>query len=213
MHHLDASLPSDVRAQLLLQEMTPAEKCHQLTSVMPWSVVRPDGSDAESADELLQDPPGHVAQLIVDDPARLADLVGAIQPRFVTRTRLGIPAVLHAEALSGFLAGGYTSFPTGTGLDATWSPELVEEMADMIRRQMRRVGMPHALSPVMDIALDPRWGRVHDHETYGEDPYLCAAFSVAYTRGLQGNDLLERIAGGTDAGVEMLIPRLEASAS
>jgi beta-glucosidase len=191
MHHLDASLPSDVRAHLLLQEMTPAEKCHQLTSVMPWSVVRPDGSDAESADELLRDPPGHVAQLIVDDPARLAALVGEIQLRFVTRTRLGIPALLHAEALSGFLAGGHMSFPTGTGLAATWSPELVEDMADLIRQQMRRVGMPHALSPVMDIALDPRWGRVH--ETYGEDPYLCAAFSVAYTRGLQGDDLTEGV--------------------
>ncbi|TCC36394.1 glycoside hydrolase family 3 N-terminal domain-containing protein [Kribbella speibonae] len=187
MHHLDASLPSDARAELLLQEMTLAEKCHQLTSVMPWSLVRPDGADTDSTADLLKNPPGHVAQLIVDDPAKLADLVGAIQQRFVTRTRLGVPAFLHAEALSGFLAGGHMSFPTGTGLAATWSPELVQEMADLIRQQMRRVGMPHALSPVMDIALDPRWGRVH--ETYGEDPYLCAALSVAYTRGLQGDDL------------------------
>jgi beta-glucosidase-like glycosyl hydrolase len=191
MHHLDASLPSDVRADLLLQEMTLAEKCHQLTSVMPWNVVRPDHADTESTEELLRNPPGHVAQLIVDDPARLADLVSAIQQRFVTRTRLGIPALFHAEALSGFLAGGYMSFPTGTGLAATWSPELVEQMADLIRRQMRAVGMPHALSPVMDIALDPRWGRVH--ETYGEDPYLCAALSVAYTRGLQGTDLTQGV--------------------
>jgi len=183
----DANLPSEVRADLLLQELTLEEKCHQLTSVMPWSVVRPDGSDPDSVEELLVHPPGHVAQLIVDDPARLAGLVGAIQERFVTRTRLGIPALFHAEALSGFLAGGYMSFPTGTGLAATWSPELVEEMADLIRQQMRRVGMPHALSPVMDVALAPRWGRVH--ATYGEDPYLCAAFSVAYTRGLQGDDL------------------------
>ena len=187
MRYLDANLPAEVRAELLLQKMTLEEKCHQLTSVMPWTVVRPDGSDADLLDEALLHPPGHVAQLIVDDPVRLAALVGAIQQRFVTRTRLGIPALFHAEALSGFLAGGYMSFPTGTGLAATWSPELVEEMADLIRRQMRRAGFPHALSPVMDIALDPRWGRVH--ETYGEDPYLCAAFSVAYTRGLQGDDL------------------------
>src|SRR5262249_42637525 len=65
--------------------------------------------------------------------------------------------------------------------------ELVGEMAALIRRQMRRVGLRHALSPVLDVALDPRWGRVH--ETYGEDPYLCAALGVAYTRGLQGKDL------------------------
>jgi beta-glucosidase len=78
-------------------------------------------------------------------------------------------------------------FPTSIGLAATWSPELVQEMADVIRKQMIRVGVRQALSPNMDVALDPRWGRVH--ETYGEDPYLVAAFSVAYTRGLQGADL------------------------
>src|SRR5439155_581308 len=77
------------------------------------------------------------------------------------------------------------------GLAATWSPDLVLEMADLIRRQMRRLGIRHALSPNMDIALDPRWGRVH--ETYGEDPYLAAAMSVAYTRGLQGDDLRDGV--------------------
>lgn len=187
----DAGLSADVRANLLLREMTLEEKCHQLTSVMPWTLVRPDGSDADSTAASLQNPPGHVAQLIVDDPARLADLVGTIQRRFVTRTRLGIPALFHAEALNGFLAGGHMSFPTGTGLAASWSPGLIGQMADLIRRQMRRTGMSHALSPVMDIALDPRWGRVH--ETYGEDPYLCAAFSVAYTHGLQGDDLTQGV--------------------
>ncbi|MEV4264027.1 glycoside hydrolase family 3 N-terminal domain-containing protein [Kribbella sp. NPDC049584] len=190
-HYLDASLAPDVRAELLLREMTLEEKCFQLTSVMPWAMVRADGSDTNSTDQNLRTPPGHVAQLIVDEPRKLADIVAAVQQRFITRTRLGIPAFFHAEALSGFLAGGHMSFPTGTGLAATWSPDLVEEMADLIRRQMRRVGMPHALSPVMDVALDPRWGRVH--ETYGEDPYLCAAFSVAYTRGLQGPDLSQGV--------------------
>ena len=49
----------------------------------------------------------------------------------------------------------------------------------------------HALSPVLDVALDPRWGRVH--ETFGEDPYLCAALGVAYVRGLQGQDLSQGV--------------------
>ncbi len=57
-------------------------------------------------------------------------------------------------------------------------------MADLTRRQMRSVGLLQALSPVMDVARDARWGRVH--ETYGEDPYLASALSVAFTRGLQG---------------------------
>jgi beta-glucosidase-like glycosyl hydrolase len=120
-------------------------------------------------------------------PRRLRHRGRRGQQRFVTRTRLGIPALFHAEALNGFLAGGHMSFPTPTGLAAAWSPELVQEMAELIRRQMRRTGMLHALSPVLDVALDPRWGRVH--ETYGEDPYLCTALGVAYVRGLQGTDL------------------------
>jgi len=60
-------------------------------------------------------------------------------------------------------------------------------MADIIRRQMRAAGLLQALAPVMDVARDARWGRVS--ETYGEDPYLVSAMSVAYTRGLQGQDL------------------------
>ena len=64
-------------------------------------------------------------------------------------------------------------------------------MSDLIRRQMRRTGLHHALSPVLDVALDPRWGRVH--ETFGEDPYLCAALGVAYVRGLQGDDLSQGV--------------------
>ena len=72
------------------------------------------------------------------------------------------------------------------GLAAGWSPDLVEEMADLIRRQTGEMvwSGSHALSPVLDVALDPRWGRVH--ETFGEDPYLCAALGVAYVRGIQG---------------------------
>lgn len=187
----DARLPATERADLLLREMTLQEKCDQLTGVWPWLLVRADGSDAEGAEAVLRRAPGHVAALSGEDPARLARVVGAIQRQYVTRTRLGIPALFHQEALNGLLAGGHMVFPTPTGLAATFSPELVENMSDLIRRQMRRLGYGQALSPVMDVALDPRWGRVH--ETYGEDPYLCAAFGVAYTRGIQGDDLTEGV--------------------
>jgi beta-glucosidase-like glycosyl hydrolase len=183
----DAGLSPDTRTRLLLREMTLEEKCHQLVGVFPWSLVAPDGSDAAGAAARLEAPPGHIAGLNVDDPARLARLVGAIQQQYVTRTRLRIPALVHAEALNGFLAGGHMVFPTGIGLAASWSPELVEQMTALVRGQMRRTGVRQALAPVLDVALDPRWGRVH--ETYGEDPYLSAALGVAFTRGLQGTDL------------------------
>lgn len=184
--HRDARLPTSERVELLLREMTLDEKCAQLTGGWPWLMVDADGSDAEGVEQRLQNPPGHIAGLAGDNPDRVARLTGAIQRQYMTRTRLGIPALIHQEALNGFMNGGHMVFPTAIGLAATFSPELVEEMTDLIRRQMRRLGYAQALSPVMDVALDPRWGRVH--ETYGEDPYLCAAFSVAFTRGLQGDD-------------------------
>jgi beta-glucosidase len=187
----DKHLEPALRAELLLAEMTTAEKCHQLTSRMSWSLVNPDGSDADGCAEVLRNPPGHIAQFILDDPAQLASMVGTIQRKVMSRSRLGIPVLFHTEALSGLLAGGHMVFPSGTGLAAGWSPDLVEEMADLIRRQMRRTGLLHALSPVLDVALDPRWGRVH--ETFGEDPYLCAALGVAYVRGLQRQDLAQGV--------------------
>lgn len=185
--HLDATRTPEERAHDLLAEMTLLEKTYQVVGVMQRFLVRPDGTDADGLDELLLHPPGHVAQLILEDAATLATMVGSIQRRFVERTRLGIPALFHAEALNGFLAGGHMSFPTPIGLAAAWSPELVGAMAELVREQMIRTGMRHALSPVMDVALDPRWGRVH--ETYGEDPYLVTANAVAFTRGMQTDDL------------------------
>ncbi|MGW1271318.1 glycoside hydrolase family 3 N-terminal domain-containing protein [Streptomyces sp. NPDC002491] len=191
--HLDTTLAASERAELLLRQMTLEEKCGQLSSFLPWTFVNPDGSVlAGSVEKVLATcPPGHIAQLITDDPAQLAKLVGAVQYQFLTRTRLGIPALFHAEALNGPLAGGHMVYPTAIGLGATFSPDLVRAMSDLTRRQLRRAGIAHVLSPVMDIALDPRWGRVH--ETYGEDPYLAAALSVAYTQGMQGDDLREGV--------------------
>ncbi|MET0861786.1 MAG: glycoside hydrolase family 3 protein, partial [Microbacterium sp.] len=187
--HLDVSLSAAERADLLLAQMTLREKAFQLVSIPPWYLVLGDGSAPEERAEWLEKSPGHIANFGVDDPATMARIVGDLQRTAIEGTRLGIPLLVHIEALNGLLAGGHMVFPTPIGLAATWSPDLVEQMTDTIRRQMLRVGVRQALSPNMDIALDPRWGRVH--ETYGEDPYLCAALSVAFTRGLQGDDLRE----------------------
>ncbi len=81
------------------------------------------------------------------------------------------------------VAPNFTAFPTPIGLAATWDPHAVEEMADIMRRQMRSVGMLHALAPVMDVARDARWGRVT--ETYGEDPYLVSATAWPSRRGMR----------------------------
>ena len=69
MDYRHPDLPADIRAASLLVQMTLEEKCAQLTSIMPWSLVRTDGSDAETAEQTLKHPLGHVAQLIADNPA------------------------------------------------------------------------------------------------------------------------------------------------
>jgi beta-glucosidase len=109
----------------------------------------------------------------------------------VERTRLGIPVMVHEEAVAGFCARDATQFPQAIGLASTWDEELVGEVADAIRVQMVAVGARHSLSPVLDVARDARWGRVE--ETYGEDPYLVGRLGTAYVRGLQGEDLREGV--------------------
>ena len=162
----------------------------QLSSVFPLALFNTEGTNHSQLDALLKNGIGHVSALGLighKTPETLAKSVNAIQRYLVTETRLKIPAIFHNEAMSGVVAPHFTAFPTSIGLAATWDPAAVEEMADIIRRQMRAVGLLQALAPVMDVARDARWGRVS--ETYGEDPYLVSAMSVAYTRGLQGKDL------------------------
>src|SRR5688572_24210180 len=178
------------RAEALLQQMTIEEKAMQLSSVFPLALFDTKGTNHSQLDALLKNGIGHVSALGLighKTPEVLAKAVNAIQRYLVTETRLKIPAIFHNEAMSGVVAPHFTAFPTSIGLAATWDPAATEAMADIIRRQMRAVGLLQALAPVMDVARDARWGRVS--ETYGEDPYLVSAMSVAYTRGLQGKDL------------------------
>jgi beta-glucosidase len=182
------------RAEELLRTMTVEEKAMQLSSVFPLALFNTEGPNRSQLDALLKNGIGHVSALGLighKTPEALGKAVNAIQRYLVTETRLKIPAIFHNEAMSGVVAPHFTAFPTPIGLAATWDPVAVEEMADIIRRQMRAVGLLQALAPVMDVARDARWGRVS--ETYGEDPYLVSAMSVAYTRGLQGDDLTEGV--------------------
>jgi beta-xylosidase len=209
----DASGTAMQRADELLRQMTIEEKAMQLSCIVPIAVLGADGPMRSQLDTLLGQGIGHIAGpgLIGHKmPETLAKSVNAIQRYLVTETRLKIPALVHNEALNGVVSPGFTAFPTAIGLAATWDPAAVQEMADIMRRQMRAVGMLHALAPVMDVARDARWGRVT--ETCGEDPYLVSAMSVAFTRGMQGKDLRDGVLvcakhflgyGVTDAGQNM----------
>ncbi|MGC9467238.1 MAG: glycoside hydrolase family 3 protein, partial [Anaerolineae bacterium] len=194
MSYRDRSLPIADRVEDLLSQMTLVEKAFQLVGLMPMTLLGPKGLDPAKMKQVLGQGLGQISapgMFGYKAPPQMAALTNTIQRFLVEETRLGIPAIAHNEALNGLVAPEAPNFPTAIGLAATWDPEGVEEMTDLIRQQMRAVGLHQALSPVMDVARDARWGRVH--ETYGEDPYLCSAMSVAFTRGLQGDDFRQGV--------------------
>jgi beta-glucosidase len=115
----------------------------------------------------------------------MAELTNAIQKFFIEESRLGIPVIFHEECLHGHAAVDATSFPQPIGLAATFDTELVESLYAMTALEARVRGTHQALTPVVDVARDPRWGRVE--ETFGEDPYLVARMGVAAVRGFQGD--------------------------
>jgi len=119
------------------------------------------------------------------DARSMAELTNAIQKFFVEETPLGIPVIFHEECLHGHAGIGSTSFPQPIGLAATFDPGLIEELFAMAALEARSRGAHQALTPVVDVARDPRWGRVE--ETYGEDPYLVSRMGVAAVRGFQGD--------------------------
>jgi beta-glucosidase len=119
------------------------------------------------------------------DPREMAELTNDIQRFFVENSRLGIPVIFHEECLHGHAARGGTSFPQPIALAATFNPRLVEALFTMTAAEACVRGTHQALTPVVDVARDPRWGRVE--ETYGEDPYLVSRMGIAAVRGFQGD--------------------------
>jgi beta-glucosidase len=191
----DPSLPVAERVADLLSRMTLEEKAAQMMCV--WQQKAELLLDAEGR----LDPPkarlhfGHGHGLgQVGRPSdtagglnarQTAELTNAIQHFFVTESLLGIPVVFHEECLHGHAAVDSTSFPQPIGLGATFDPGLVERLFEMTALEARARGTHQALTPVVDVARDPRWGRVE--ETYGEDPYLVAELGAAAVRGFQGD--------------------------
>jgi beta-glucosidase len=191
----NASLSTDERLRDLMGRMTLDEKIAQMQCV--WNekaqkLVDESGAfDPVRAGRTFGD--GHgLGQVGRPSDAgggrtarQQAELTNAIQRFFVEESRLGIPVVFHEECLHGQAAPEGTSFPQPIGLAATFDPDLVEALYAMTAHEARSRGTHLALTPVVDVARDPRWGRVE--ETFGEDPYLVARMGVAAVRGFQGD--------------------------
>ena len=174
--YLDPAAAVDDRVEDLLSQMTLPEKVAQLGGVWITDLVSPSGFDESRAATHLANGVGHVTRIGASTglrPSESATLMNEVQRYAVERTRLGVPVVVHEESTGGYCARDATVFPQAIGLASTWDPALVHDVASVIRDQLLAVGARHTLAPVLDIARDPRWGRVE--ETYGENPVLAGA--------------------------------------
>ncbi|GLV53857.1 beta-glucosidase [Dictyobacter sp. S3.2.2.5] len=191
----DPQAPVERRVEDLLNQMTLDEKLAQLGCYWSTAFVATGTFDPRVAIEKMPYGIGQVTRIGAATglhPQQSAAMMNALQKVVLEQTRLGIPIIVHEEATGGFCHRDATVFPQGLALAATWNPDLVQQVASVIRSQMLAVGARHALAPVLDVARDPRWGRVE--ETYGEDPVLIGTIGAAYVRGLQSDDLAHGVA-------------------
>lgn len=180
----DPSQPIETRVQDLLSRMTPDEKF--------WQLFMIPGDLSQGKDRYKDgifgfqigaaEGEGATGQLLKYSPEsnayEMAAKINEIQKFFVEETRLGIPIIVFHEALHGLLSKGAVSFPQSIGMAASFNPELMRDAAAAIAVETKSRGIRDILSPVVNLAMDVRWGRTE--ETYGECPYLSSVMGVAF---------------------------------
>lgn len=193
----NAALPNEVRVRDLLGRMTLDEKMAQTYCL--WNAARsmmdsrgnflPDSAMKHMPHGIGQitrpkEPRGGVGTFPSRTTLETVEYTNAIQRFLKEKTRLGIPAIMHEEALHGYVGRGATAFPQAIALASTWNPALIETAFGIAAKEARACGNHLVLAPVVDITRDPRWGRTE--ETYGEDPWLAGEIGLAAVRGFQG---------------------------
>ncbi|MEJ8303247.1 glycoside hydrolase family 3 N-terminal domain-containing protein [Saccharibacillus sacchari] len=200
---LDAALPAEERAKLLLAAMTPREKVGQLVQPFGWMTYSRHEGKAELTENfkeqvrqgdvgslygtLRADPWTGVTLETGLSPAEGAEAVNEIQRYAVEHSRLGIPLLVGEECSHGHMAIGATVYPVPLAIGSTWNVDLYREMCRAVAAETRAQGGAATYSPVLDVVRDPRWGRTE--ECFGEDPFLIGEMAVASVEGLQGESL------------------------
>ena len=199
----NAGLPVEQRVEDLLSRMTLEEKAGQIVCLMGWDSYQISGKKVTVSDKFRQEVDSlHVGmywavfradpwtrKTIANglNPALAAQAANAMQRYAIEKTRLGIPIFLAEEAPHGHMAIGATVFPTGLGMAATWSRDMMQQAGEIIGKEMRSQGGHISYGPVLDLAREPRWSRVE--ETLGEDPFLGGEMGESMILGLGGGDL------------------------
>jgi beta-glucosidase len=202
----DASLPVARRVDDLLGRMTLEEKIMQMQCTWQAKTEIQDAKGEFSAAKAQKAYPNGLGMIGRPSDRQLgqaagagdtggqknrnaletANYVNAAQKWAVEQTRLGVPLFMHEEALHGYVARDATSFPQSIGLASSFDPDLVQKIFSVAAREMRVRGANLALAPVVDVAREPRWGRIE--ETYGEDKYLCGEMGKAAVLGFAGEN-------------------------
>jgi beta-glucosidase len=201
----DASLPVEKRVDDLLGRMTLDEKIMQLHCTWLTKVKIQDdkgefvaakaqkefpngmGMLARPSDRRLGQGAGAAGddgQVLNRTPLETANYINAAQKWAMEQTRLGVPMFMHEEALHGYVARHATCFPQAIGIASSFDTEMTTKIFSVAARQMRAAGSHLALAPVVDVAREPRWGRIE--ETFGEDPYVCGEMGKAAILGFAG---------------------------
>ena len=172
----DPKQNTEARIQDLLKRMTLDEKVMQLNQ---YTLGRND--NANNMADPINDIPAEIGSLIYfsSDPA----LRNRLQKKAMEQTRLGIPVLFGYDVIHGYR----TVYPISIAQACSWNLDLVKQACQVAAQEARMSGVDWTFSPMVDVARDPRWGRVA--EGYGEDTYTNAMFGVASIQGYQGDDI------------------------
>jgi len=199
---LGARSPASARVEELLASMTLEEKLAQLVGLWEGRGGDGDGGDVAPMQDAMQSQDAEFEAFAAQglgqltrpfgtapvDPVEGARALAARQRWLTERTRLGVPALVHEECLTGLAAWRATTFPAPLSWGAGFHPELVERMGAAIGESMRSLGVHQGLAPVLDVVRDARWGRVE--ECIAEDPYVVGTVATAYVRGVQSTGVV-----------------------
>ncbi|WP_281818584.1 glycoside hydrolase family 3 N-terminal domain-containing protein [Vallitalea longa] len=195
MDYMNRELPVEKRIVDLLSRMTLEEKAAQLDMMRGVEfATKPStihncsvDNDTEFNFDRIRKEFGDRGIGFVHDTYSIPAVMNKLQRYFIEETRLGIPCIFTAEALHGVSGTRGTVFPVPLNLGATFDVDLVKKVGEAIGRETRALGMHEILAPNLDIAREPRWGRVE--ETFGEDTYLSSRMGVAMITGEQKGDV------------------------
>ncbi len=191
----------DARIQDLLAKMTLEEKTCQTATLYGFGRVLKDELPSDSwMKELWKDGIANIDEHLNGlnrketqtqyswPPSKHAEAINEVQKFFIEKTRLGIPVDFTNEGIRGICQQGATSFPSGQGLGSSWDRDLIFKIGRVTGIEAKALGYTNVYSPILDLARDPRWGRVV--ECYSEDPYLVSQLGLQQVLALQGQNIV-----------------------